>query len=334
MRPWIIGAVAWLVLAMITAAQQYTFLAYIGRPMEPWMAVWRELIMFGTWAALTPPIVMLTRRARRSRAWHIPACIATSLAHNAMLVGARYLIETDELPPFSEQLVHMLGRYFILDVIFYAAIVGVVEAALWADAYRRREADLARARLDALRGQLQPHFLFNALHAASSLIDTDPVAARRTIVRLSDLLRATLDIERPVVSLADELVLLDRYLDIQRVRFADRLSVAIDVPVELRTAAVPPLILQPLVENAIRHGIGTRPEAGTIAISARRDGDHLRLVVSDNGIGLSESRTERVGLGTTRARLEALHGDAAFVTLRDRTGGGAETIVELPWVTA
>lgn len=344
LRPWLAGLAGWLALAAITAAQNYAFLAWAGRPIGAWHAIWRELIMFGTWAVLTPPIVAVTRWAQRSpaaRAVHVPAMLACSLAHNVLLVAARFAIEDGPLPPFVDQLWGTLGRAFVLDVVFYAAVVFVVEAVTWSAAYRRRvaeaarlEADLARSRLDALRGQLQPHFLFNALHAASSLIDTDPAGARRMIVRLSELLRATLEVRAPVVTLAEELALLERYLDVLRVRFHDRLTVTIDVPAELRGAAVPPLVLQPLVENAARHGIGARPEAGVIAISARRLGGRLRLVVADDGAGLEARHEERVGLGATRRRLAALHGDAAALTLSARAAGGTEAAIELPYEEA
>ena len=144
-------------------------------------------------------------------------------------------------------------------------------------------------------------------------------------------MRATLHIKTTVVSLDDELALLDRYLDIQRVRFHDRLTVTVEVPDYLRGARVPPLVLQPLVENAIRHGIGTRPEAGAIVVRATRAEGRIAIVVEDDGIGLAADHAERIGVGTTRARLAVLHGD---VRLEPRPGGGPRAIVELPFTTS
>jgi LytS/YehU family sensor histidine kinase len=209
--------------------------------------------------------------------------------------------------------------------VFYFAVVAVIEAVRWWSAYRA----LSRARLDALASQLQPHFLFNALHAASSLIDTDPPAARKTLVRLSDLLRATLDVKQHTVPLSEELALLDLYLDIQRIRFHDRLTVTIDVAPDAALVRVPPLLLQPLVENAIRHGIGTKPDAGTIAITARRARGRVTITVADDGVGLPADHAERIGLGTTRERLLTLFPDARF-ELRSRSAGGTEAVIEVP----
>jgi hypothetical protein len=334
------------VLAGITAIQNYVVLAWSGRPITAATSIARELVMFGTWALLTPPIAIaaswIRARGRAAHLAHVPLVAAASLSHNALLVLALPLLRaTPEAPPFAEQLAAMVGRYFVLDVVFYGAIVLATLAAAWAAAYRRRdadsarlEADLARARLDALRGQLQPHFLFNALHAASALIELDPARARRAIVKLAELLRATLEVRAPVISLAEELALLDGYLELQRIRFGDRLTIALDVPAELHGAAVPPLVLQPLVENAIRHGLGARPEAGAIAIAARVAGARLQLTVADDGVGLAACREERVGLGATRARLATLYAGAAALELAPRPGGGAVATVELPLARA
>lgn len=324
-RIWLAGAAAWFALAMITAVQNYSFAAWAGQPMAVWPAIWRELIMFGTWAMLTPGIVWLTLRAPR---WaHVGGVIAASIGHSALIVFA-YSILDGAPESFAEPIISIVGRYFVLDVLFYAAVVFVVLAVVAVRAKSRLAVDLAEARLEALRGQLQPHFLFNALHAVSSLIDSDPPAARKTIVRLSDLLRATLDVRTPVVSFAEELALLDHYLAIQRVRFRDRLEVRIDVDDGARIAAVPPLILQPLVENALHHGIGARPGPAVLEIEARRTGDRLRLAVRDDGAGLAANHEERIGLGTTRARLAAFGGGTLSLSNRAR---GVEARVDLPW---
>lgn len=320
------GAAAWLALALITAVQNYSFAAWAGRPLEVWPAIWRELIMFGTWAVITPAIVWVTVRLPR---WaHVVGVVAASIAHSALIVVA-YSILDGAPKSYVDPIISIVGRYFVLDVLFYTAVVVIVLAVQAQRTKTRMAVDLAEARLEALRGQLQPHFLFNALHAVSSLIDSDPPAARKTIVRLSELLRATLEVKTPVVSLAEELALLDHYLAIQRVRFRDRLTVELDVPDALRIAAVPPLILQPLVENALHHGIGSRSGPAVLEIAAKRTGDRLILSVRDDGIGLASDHTERIGLGTTRERLAAF-GDATLA-IANRPSGGVEARIEIPW---
>src|SRR5205823_1463123 len=158
--------------------------------------------------------------------------------------------------------------------------------------------------------QLQPHFLFNTLNTIAELVHDDPDVADDMITGLSDLLRKTLELgPAQEIPLQAELDLLGRYLDIQRARFGDRLRVAVAADAEARAAAVPVLLLQPLVENAIRHGLAEHVASGQIAIAARRDGDRLVITVTDDGPGPaadSATRSERVGLGNTRARLDAL----------------------------
>jgi LytS/YehU family sensor histidine kinase len=176
------------------------------------------------------------------------------------------------------------------------------------------EARLTEARLDALRMQLHPHFLFNTLHAISTLVHKDPNAADEMIGNLSELLRAALDTsDRQEVTLGEELSFLDHFLEIQQTRFGERLRVERQVDTALLAAYVPTLILQPLVENAIRHGVEPHPGPGVIAIAARREGEGLRLTVRDNGAGPKPAARERegIGLANTRARLEQLYGATA-----------------------
>jgi anti-sigma regulatory factor (Ser/Thr protein kinase) len=210
----------------------------------------------------------------------------------------------------------------------------------------RAEALAHRAQLEALRYQLNPHFLFNTLNAVSTLVvEGRNGEAGRMIARLSDFLRLTLsEPTAEEVALADEIEFARRYLEIEQVRFGDRLAVRVEVEPEAWRARVPSLILQPLVENAIRHGIASREEGGCIAIEARRDGDRLRLVVTDDGRGPPsagapaastppESDDRRhVGLANTRERLRHLHGDAHRLELREEGDGrGASVVIELPF---
>jgi LytS/YehU family sensor histidine kinase len=224
--------------------------------------------------------------------------------------------------------------------IYWLAIAVLVAA----DSYRRyveterRAAELnsqlAAAELAVLRMQLQPHFLFNTLHAISTLVDWRPADARRMITLLSQLLRETLDFDgRRLISLEEELEWTERYLEIERIRFEDRLTIEMHADPETFEARVPPFILQPLVENAMKHGVATTNAPVTVTIDARRLDGQLRLSVADDGGGPHEPPSgERIGLENTRRRLATLYGGAPRLALRPRTRG-YEAIVELPFTT-
>jgi LytS/YehU family sensor histidine kinase len=221
----------------------------------------------------------------------------------------------------------------------FVALVGIVAAI----ESRRRAGDAALERerlrtlvaeqqLVALTTQLQPHFLFNTLQSISTLLHRDAHAADEMLTKLSELLRELLrHREHPLVSLREELHLSTLFLDIAQVRFADRLGFVIDVPTELQDARLPLFLLQPLVENALTHGIGRRAAGGQVRIEARRDDDHLVISVIDDGAGLSDTaRADGIGLGNTRARLLAAFGDAQTFALVPRSGGGTEARVTIP----
>lgn len=205
-------------------------------------------------------------------------------------------------------------------------------------ALAKMETELAQAQLRALKAQLQPHFLFNTLHAITVLIRHDPEAAGRMVVRLSDLLRMTLlDAERQEVTLAHELKFLELYLEIEQTRFRDRLQVSWDVAAGLERAAVPTLLLQPLVENAVKHGVACRAGGGRIVVAAGRDDRTLTLRVSDDGPGFGEggfaAGTQGIGIASTRGRLERLYGPAHRFTVANGAGGGASVTVGIPYRT-
>ncbi len=201
----------------------------------------------------------------------------------------------------------------------------------------RLEVRLTRAQLERLKHQLQPHFLFNALNAITALIPTDARAAQRTVHGLGQLLRLSLDsAEEHEVPLSRELELLGHYLDIQHIRFQDRIAVRVDAPPELAQAIVPNLLLQPLVENAIRHGIGPRAAGGRIEVVISRDGPWLRLRVADDGVGAAIDADgtlarEGVGLGNTRARLRHLYGDRQRLIVSTTPGTGFTVDIALPF---
>ncbi len=270
----------------------------------------------------------------------------------AALVAAVALLPTVEVATVGRLIgfvegdpafLRLLTWRFHVDVLL-ALVLAVAGHALAYHRHARRramrtaalEAQLALARAEALKAQLEPHFLFNALNSISELVHEDAAGAERMIGSLKELLRMTLEgAEAQEVTLAEELRLLGAYLRIQQTRFQDRLSVEVDAAPETLAARVPPLVLQPLVENAIRHGIAPRPGPGRISVRAWREGDALRLEVRDDGLGFSERSPpeEGVGLGNTRARLHRLYGDAQRFELASGEDGGAVAHVAVPFRT-
>jgi len=219
------------------------------------------------------------------------------------------------------------------DNFLYWVIVGVREAASWYRKARERELSLTQARLEVLRGQLQPHFLFNTLNTISSLMYKDVPAADRVLNRLAEFLRLALETAKSQeVCLETELEYTDRYLDIERVRFMDRLRVEREIDAEARGALVPTLILQPLVENALRHGVGTRAGGGTMWIRASRRDGMLAVEVEDEGWPPQEIR-EGLGLSNARARLATLYGERQKLWIDRGASGGFRVSLELPFHT-
>ncbi len=229
-------------------------------------------------------------------------------------------------------------------MVVYCLVVGVWQAHQGQQRYlaaelrmQRLERSFSEARLAALRMQLDPHFLFNALNTISAQVVREPRLARRMIEHLGDLLRASLDAgNRQEVCLADEIAFLDHYLAIQKIRFAGNLRVELDVQPEVEQAIVPSLFMQPLVENAIRHGISPCASGGAVTVTARRVDDRLEIRVRDDGVGLPQGWSlaagSGLGLSVTRERIAALHpGDAGRLAVRERDGGGTEVSLSLPF---
>jgi LytS/YehU family sensor histidine kinase len=223
----------------------------------------------------------------------------------------------------------------------YFAVLGVATTLGYHRRFREREvraaqleAQLALAQVQALKMQVHPHFLFNTLHAVTVLIREDPTAATRVVTRLGDLLRLTLSRATTAqVSFRRELEILTLYLEIERTRFHDRLEITYDVEPATLGATVPDLILQPLVENAIRHGVSPNAGTGHIDVRSHRDGDWLILEIRDNGTGLPHGRVrpDGIGLTTTRARLERLYGDHQQLTLENLPAGGCVARIRIPF---
>jgi len=311
---------------------------------------WRQAVSYalGDWyvfAALSIPVVWLARRfdfesghRRRSLAVHLPASLAFSLAYMVLRAGVgRWQSDAS----FADAFQPLLVKTWHFNLLIYWVIVAVSFAFDYYRKYRERELRavelekrLAQAKLQALQMQLNPHFLFNSLHSISALMHQDAEAADRMMARLSDLLRAALEgSDTQEVSLREELEFLDRYLEIEQIRFGDRLTVKTEVAPGMLDAQVPNLILQPLVENAIRHGHRTARQAGCIELRVQRAADVLTVEVSDNGAGLrgDEPAAEGVGLSNTRARLRTLYGEAHGFELCEAPGGGLLVRMMIPF---
>jgi signal transduction histidine kinase len=295
------------------------------------------------------PIPLLAMRlqsfepGRRARAWfvHILGALGFATLHVIGLTALWVATGTGS----AQSIVPLLGKLsssLITCLMIYAAVVGGVQALRWQALAReqelaasRLEASLTQARLAVLQSQLNPHFLFNTLNAINALALTGKQeAVSHTLGTLSDLLRISLDDDRPQqIPLSDELDFLDRYLDIQRTRFGERLTVTQSIDPDTTALLVPSMILQPLVENAIVHGISALPGPGSIHVGAAREGGTLCIEVHDSGPGARAPATASVsgiGLSNTRARLAQLYGDQATLTLREGPAGGMIASLRLP----
>jgi sensor histidine kinase YesM len=336
-----------IILALIEATQVYL----ASTDMESMRITWRVAFekTMPSWlvlAALTPGILYLSNRFpferrnwERSLAVHALAGVVFAFTH---LAGTEllYISVADKTKGFRTGFSQLLHFYFALDVFTYWAIVAACLGFYYYREYRNREltasklqASLTEARLEALRAQLNPHFLFNTLNAISALaLKGESAIVAEMLGRLSDLLRATLDHGRAAeIPLARELEFLDRYLAIQRLRFGERFTVTRRISPETLPTLVPSLILQPIVENAVVHGIAKQLGHGSIDISATRDNGVLRLEVRDSGPGFAASRPdEGIGLGNTRSRLEQLYGTGYAVECGRPPEGGAVVRITIP----
>jgi signal transduction histidine kinase len=273
---------------------------------------------------------------------HVLATLLLVLVHQLLAARVISWVQPNpqlQLVPFWIKLVTFR---LAVDALVYWAIVGGVHAARATREAREREqaaarleASLAEARLTALREQLQPHFLFNSLNAVSTLaLRGDRDAVTQALSTLSELLRITLETHRTQeLPLAEELAFLDRYLELQQLRFGERLTVVRRIDEETLDAAVPAMLTQPLVENALRHGIEREPGAGRIEIRAARDGDRVMLEVLDSGPGFLApgGLREGIGLANTRARLAALYGTGARLECGDAKHGGGRVAITIPY---
>ncbi|MFL5538080.1 MAG: sensor histidine kinase [Longimicrobiaceae bacterium] len=330
------------------------------QPVSAYVPVTLALLEALVWAAVTPFVFWLVRRAacmegRRVAQGALIAAgaVGVSMGVDAVFDGARAALLgfPGQHNVFTNPVGTLTHLWFLREMIVYCGLVAAGVAREYSLRYRARQqeavrlqaetarlqAQLAEARLSALRSQIDPHFLFNTLNAVSALVERDPRGVRRMIARLSELLRNSLEgAGEPVVTLRKELEFADRYLEIMRIRFQGSLEVETKVDDEAMDALVPSLVLQPLVENAVKHGVGRLKGVGRIRIEARRDGSRVVLRVCDNGPGMEGDAPARegVGLRNTRERLAELYGEEGRLALRPAEGGGVEAEVSLPFRAA
>lgn len=344
---WVLVSAAWIGPAIL-AAFQASMQARLGNrePLDGRQLLWEG----GDWllyALLTPIVFLVARRfplARGSLARHLPVHVAASLLLCAAWALGGVLLGWALLSRGERPTSHGLASWFFTSLPFgvavYFAVLGVERAATFFVEAREREtqaarlsAQLAEARLGALRMQMQPHFLLNSLNAITVIVrDRDTATATRMLEHLGEMLRRVMQSDRPSeVPLGEELDFVRQYLAIEELRFSDRLRPVFRVDPGLLRAAVPDFLLQPLVENALRHGLARRTEATELEVEARREGQELVLVVRDDGPGAGTEARRGLGLSNTRERLATLYGERARLVLAPRAEGGTEVTVRLPY---
>lgn len=353
LRKWLLIVAVLVILGLLNFAVYFTSDLAEADANPPQVYLVLELSGTLTLLPLLPAVLWLMRRVRLTRRtlwWSLPVHLAGSMVygatHTLLMWGSRTVLwrllgwGVYDYGDMRYRFPMEYGK----QVLVYALIYGVVTFVQHLRARReeelrrsRLEQQLSEARLATLRSQLDPHFLFNSLNMISSHVHDQPELAEVMVDRLSAFLRLTLrDAGSAELPLSRELESLDAYLDIMRARFEDRLRITVDVADGAERALVPHLVLQPLVENAIEHGVDDPERPGEVAVTARRDAGRLELTVEDNGPGLpggNESAvSEGLGLGHTRARLDELYAGAATLTLGPAAvGRGCRAVITIPW---
>jgi two-component system LytT family sensor kinase len=347
--------VGWTLVSIIFAGISYA--AAIGENNKEFgfvSALRLNLVQFYLWAILSPLVFRFSRRFPielrplnvRNLLLYFPALISFAGIHQVIHLAVLWSI----IPRWRQKYPALIDCYrayfafgFYIDLIIALLIVIAVHALLYYQSFRASElaqsslkAQLAQAQLRALKMQLHPHFLFNTLHSISSLVLEDAPKANSMIARLGDFLRLTVDnSEQQLVTLKEETEFLRCYLDIEQVRFGDRLTVAFELEPQTLSAQVPHLILQPVVENAIQHAIAPRAAQGHINIEAKRLNSLLRVAISDNGPGIGSNANslgkKGVGLSNVRSRLQQIYGPDFRFELTNASDGGLTVVIEIPF---
>lgn len=353
---WIEGGIVvafWGIIALLNIAENALDPDEVDGGLRPGQAL-HTILEYATWAIVTPGIFWLSRRFSLERqGWLgrlvLHVFLAIVIAASIDFVEDVYWNALVDGDPRSTSLLDTLtGFRFGDDFLVYITVLAACFARDYFLRYQERQNEaiklrehaaklqthLAEARFQALRMQLNPHFLFNTLHTISTYLERDPRGVRRMIARLSELLRYVLEKgNMKEVPLRQEMGFIDGYLDIQAIRFQDNLEVHPEIEPDTLEALVPNLILQPLVENAIKHGVSHLETGGRVELRAWREGEHLHLSVRDNGPGLTEAAEDGVGLRNTRNRLESLYGDKQCLVLEPAEGGGLMAHITLPYHT-
>ena len=349
-RFWTIFAL-WSVYGVFNTIVVHTRSLLYGKPMSWTECALYEISYVWIWAAVTPLVLLLSRRfplgpshARRNAAVHIVgAFLCAILTKSVWDFTALPFVAPSMVPVDFETFQKSILRALDFSVLHYLIVLICHHAVEYYSKYEngrlrasQLEARLATAQLQALKMQLHPHFLFNTLNSISELVHSDPARAESMIVRLSDFLRLTLDhVGTPEVPVGEEIDFLRRYLEIEKLRFEERLSVEWDIDPATLHVRVPNLILQPIVENALKHGISRNSGHGILRISCQRENGRLAMKIFDNGPGpqrppTSEPVREGVGLNNTRSRLERVYGGDHHISLRRVAGGGFEVAIRVP----
>lgn len=349
-QPWrwmLANVLGWFLLAFMFAVQ------LVARGRDGGFGHWLYLCSasFAPCALLTPGIAAMATRYRFTRetrwraiAMHTLGATAFVIFGGALMGASEFLVGARTEGTYASAALLAIRFYVTSDIVVYAGVVALAHAILYANESRHREINeaqlmrqLAEARLHVLSSQLQPHFLFNTLNAISALVRDEPQQAERLLAKLSELLRHVLQAStQSETSLEKELSFLQKYVELQETRFGPRLSVQFLIDPQVSNARVPHLLLQPLVENAIRHGTSRRPANGLIEISAQGTGARLELFVRDNGAGIPEHGVVRdgIGLASTKARLTQMYGSNHSFGIERVATGGTICRVNIPLVTA
>ena len=336
---WLTILAAWTLLAAAFAVGSSLAYMLSGRPPRWGLTLSMSLVEWYAWAALTPVVAWLARRFALSRhAWARQAIVLATLG---VPIAALKIVISQLLRSVAGVPGYAVPGNLVAQYLIYWGIVAIAHAVTYyrSESQRelrasRAEAHLAETRLQLLKMQLHPHFLFNTLNTISELVHENPAGAERMISGLSDLLRETLDAGTvDVIPLSRELELLERYTDIQRARFGSRLKVNVTAGKEARRALVPIFVLQPLVENAIKHGLAAHAGAGRIDIYARMDHGRLSIDIDDDGPGIGDDARDGVGLSNTRARLQEMYGKAHTFRVAEAPGGGTRVSLAFPATT-
>lgn len=352
---WLAIIAIWAVLGLIYAGPIYLEVRAEGMGHAAWRVFSWGILLWLAWAPLTPAMIWLARRYplidgpwKINLLVHLPAFLLLSVLHSVAATAITLAIDPfdsmGESPKtFWPRFLSRVQGSFGSDLLVYGGVIGICYALDYYRKYREREvqatrleAQLAQAQLDSLRMQLHPHFLFNTLNSIVGLVrDSKNQAAVSMLVGFSDLLRHTLEhSSRQEIELREELNFIKLYLSIQEMRFSDRLQVELHIDPATAKAMVPNLILQPLTENALRHGLGRSAASGVVGISSAIENGHLRLTVFDNGAGLPDDwqlkGSTGIGLANTAARLQQLYDDNHQFDIRNRAGGGVEVVIVMP----